>query len=133
MKIPRVSNKMGAWCVEHMQEFTSNTEAFYARNVENVYAVFSYGTHFPIAMYDRQVNKWFHNKGRYSVTTSKHQNLAGHRSEGVDTAFLQHLIRSGGVINAVDRRLVGDEFIENIRAITDNFDMANNHSIRRTA
>ena len=35
------------------------------------YVVYSYGQHFPVAVY--QSNTWFVNKDKYSVTTSKHQ------------------------------------------------------------
>lgn len=39
-----------------------------------VYAVFSYGEHFPI--YAFRAGQWFRNKDKYSVTTSKHQSQA---------------------------------------------------------
>ena len=46
----------------------SNTFAEYTNGV---YMVYSYGYHFPIYAYKN--GKWFGNKNKYSVTTSKHQ------------------------------------------------------------
>ena len=36
-----------------------------------IYVVFSYGEHFPI--YACKAGRWFRNKDKYSLTTSKHQ------------------------------------------------------------
>lgn len=40
------------------------------------YSVFSYGTHFPMYIYDSETGHWYGNKDKYSITTSKHQSQA---------------------------------------------------------
>lgn len=37
------------------------------------YVVYSYGVHWPLFVYIPQTNQWFENRGRHSVTTSKHR------------------------------------------------------------
>jgi hypothetical protein len=61
------------------------------------YVVYSYGTHFPIYAFSYEVNRWFANKDRYSITTSKHKGLC-HPHEScveVDTATLKQIIDNG--------------------------------------
>lgn len=41
-----------------------------------VYAVFSYGKHWPLFVYDGQAEVWFENTERYSNTTSRHRSQA---------------------------------------------------------
>lgn len=43
---------------------------------EDIYAVYSYGRHFPMYAFIPSVNRWFANVDRYSVTTSKHKGQA---------------------------------------------------------
>lgn len=45
-------------------------------NEEEVYAVYSYGMHFPMYVFIPSVNRWLANTDRYSVTTSKHKGQA---------------------------------------------------------
>lgn len=45
------------------------------------YAVFSYGSHFPIYFYDKDTDTWFGNVEKYSSTTSRHQSQAMPTSE----------------------------------------------------
>jgi hypothetical protein len=56
--------------VSQRKEFNCNGTLF-ALIDGNKYVVYSYGQHFPVAVY--QSNTWFVNKDKYSVTTSKHQ------------------------------------------------------------
>ena len=46
-----------------------------------VYTVYSYGHHFPMYIYDSEVDQWFANKDKYSPSTSKQQGQA--RPHGV--------------------------------------------------
>jgi hypothetical protein len=39
------------------------------------YVVYSYGEHWPLAMYEEATGVWYLNKDKYSVTTSKHLTL----------------------------------------------------------
>lgn len=66
----KTSNKKARDLVTNRIEFTgSNTFGTLFPN--GVYAVFSYGFHFPLFVFDGKV--WIENADRYSVTTSKHK------------------------------------------------------------
>lgn len=47
--------------------------SLYALEHNHLYAVYSYGDHFPIAVFDRLRSCWFVNRDKYSCTTSRHQ------------------------------------------------------------
>jgi hypothetical protein len=94
------------------------TRLAYAKHsdVEHVelvgYAVFSYGDHFPIYYYDHDIKKWFGNKDKYSMTTSRHQSCAwpeGFDREHiswVDTRTLQDLVDKG-FVRHIGERIAG--------------------------
>jgi hypothetical protein len=48
----------------------------YGLNIGDLYVVYSYGTHWPLFIFDRLSGKWFENEDRYSTTTSKHRTQA---------------------------------------------------------
>ena len=57
-------------------KYTTNREPFKGSNtwgewIRDVYAVYSYGYHFPIYVYDEQLGLWFGNKDKYSQSTAK--------------------------------------------------------------
>lgn len=47
----------------------------YAETIDNLYIVYSYGKHFPIAVYNLDTNTWYINTDKFSVTTSRHQSI----------------------------------------------------------
>ena len=76
----------------------------------NLYVVYSYGTHFPMYVYDASAcvfggfgnvigkGAWLGNTDRYSVTTSKHQGKTRPRevSKWLDTESLKNVLYEGG-------------------------------------
>jgi hypothetical protein len=54
-------------------DFKGNS--LYAETIDNLYIVYSYGKHFPIAVYNFDTKIWYINTDKYSVTTSKHQSI----------------------------------------------------------
>ena len=63
-----------------------------------VYAVFSYGQHWPLFVYDPKTNQWFANEDKYGTTTSKHYSKA--HPYGVDIhhlscAAMKQLVANG--------------------------------------
>lgn len=61
-------------------EFTNKNKTIFGySNYKNLhpitYTVYSYGQHFPMYVYDFEKKKWYGNKDRYSMTTSKHQSM----------------------------------------------------------
>jgi hypothetical protein len=74
---------------------------------EDIYAVYSYGKHFPMYAFIPSVNRWFANVDRYSITTSKHKGQA-HPHETcteVSRDFLRDVLDMG-LGNAVVRHEV---------------------------
>lgn len=77
MKTIRSSNKNIRKHIDDKEVVRGNNIfAEYTPRNSNLYVVYSYGYHFPMYVYDTQVNKWFANSDRYSVSTSKQQSQA---------------------------------------------------------
>ena len=68
----RVANReMGAHTAAR-EEFTNNNGTCFGRLwYGDRYAVFSYGHHWPLVIFDRDAG-WFYNSDKYSNTTSRH-------------------------------------------------------------
>lgn len=66
-----------------------------------VYVVYSYGSHFPMYIYDDQEDKWIGNKDKYSQSTTRHQSLL-RPSEGVEiwlnTDEMRSVVSSCGLL-----------------------------------
>ena len=60
-----------------------------------VYAVYSYGRHFPLFAFDSIEKRWYENGDRYSPTTSRHKVQLHPHAEmtKVNTAELQGIAR----------------------------------------
>lgn len=101
----RIANRDARSYVERRVEFRGSN--LYAKHRDRLYCVWSYGEHFPIAVYDFDVSRWFHNHDRYSSSTSRHQSRVGRPGEARSTDELTKLIDAGGVLQAISRRLEG--------------------------
>ena len=88
----KVANYKARLLVQELKEFKgSNT---FSERTENCYTVYSYGKHFPLFVCIGY--KWYENKDRNSVSTSKHRSqLHPHvETEKCTTSFLKNLINS---------------------------------------
>lgn len=74
--------------VEARQDFDCNGTLF-GFNKGGLYVVYSYGTHFPVAVYKNGV--WLVNEDKYSRTTSKHQ---GYVRRGIGYSVVPEQFRS---------------------------------------
>lgn len=74
--------------------------------IKTTFTVYSYGTHFPMYVYDYKTQRWYGNSSKFSRTTSKHQTIMRPPIvEGwYDTKELQ-TISSLGIVGLVERRL----------------------------
>lgn len=78
----RIANHQMSDFTTHQRTFKTNNKTVYAeykhnRNAnDDLYIVYSYGEHFPMYIYDSEVEMWFGNEDSYSPSTSKHQTLA---------------------------------------------------------
>ena len=89
-----ISNKDCAPYVTDRREFKgSNLFGEWISN-ENMYAVYSYGYHFPIYIWVGGV--WYENTDKYSMSTSKHQTQARPDATTVkmDTDGMMDILRS---------------------------------------
>ena len=90
----KVSNQKCRSYVSRCEDF-QGSNLFGVHENLNTYVVYSYGHHFPI--YANIGGVWYGNKGRYSVSTSKHQGQANPGVSGIQwvgTDELKSLINS---------------------------------------
>lgn len=111
----RCSNSEVRRFIEYRDTFETNNKTMFGewRRVENgdspkdVYAVYSYGYHFPMYIYDDQAGVWIGNKDKYSRTTTTHQNKArptAHIEHWFDTETCKKIV-SSGLAGIVARRM----------------------------
>lgn len=70
--------------VGECRQYVERTAAFHTSNKQlfgywcesGVYAVFSYGQHWPLFVYEPKTRQWFANEDKYGTTTSKHYGKA---------------------------------------------------------
>jgi len=107
MGIARVSNKNARPYVKGLEEFIGhNTQGVWTApnhdSGEARYVVYSYGSHWPMFVYDGEVKKWCENSDKYSVSTSKqHTQLHPHPPEGTVKMDKQKLFKviAGGMLS----------------------------------
>ena len=71
----RIDNRGIPAQVAELSEFRTKHQSVFAHNNGDKYVVYSYGYHWPIAVYDRAARMWYVNDDKYSVTTSRHASL----------------------------------------------------------
>lgn len=118
----RVTNKHMRDCVDAKREFRNGNETVYARWLnDNLYVVFSYGTHFPMFAFDVD-GGWFGNLSRYSRTTSKHQSQT--RPSAPDITHMNNddmieMIEAGGYVQHCANRVRGETERERVNRVMD--------------
>jgi hypothetical protein len=67
--------------------------------VSRVYVIYSYGSHFPMYVYDETSQQWLGNSDKYSRTTSTHQSKyrPSEVAKWFDTTTLKDIVRYGYV------------------------------------
>ena len=99
----RVSNNKARDMVNSLEEFQgSNMFARWLSKAKDnqVYVVYSYGSHFPMYIYDDKEQKWVGNKDKYSRSTTRHQSQ-GRPSEvdlWLNTNEMQEVINNYGIV-----------------------------------
>lgn len=108
----RISNAEMCSAVTRRVTFINNNDSAYAVFLNDLYVVYSYGSHFPMYVYDGISCEWFGNSDKYSVTTSRHQTAARPDVDHInwlDTHGLQALINEGGYVGYCAERCTGWE------------------------
>jgi len=112
----RVSNSDARYMVERREKFKTNNQTMFGEWSSSAgldggrsyrYAVFSYGYHFPMYVYDEQAGVWIGNKDKYSRTTTTHQNKA-RPNQPIDQWYDTHtckLIYHNGLATIVANRM----------------------------
>jgi len=105
-----------------MRQLVTNREAFknhnktvYAEDRGSIYVVYSYGSHFPMYVYDNERREWYGNEDKYSSTTSRHQSHA--RPDAtvaayVPTSVLRDIVDYGGYAEFCAHRCRGWDRID---------------------
>lgn len=81
----RITNREASKYVTNLEEFKANN--IFAEWVDGTdssgqpirdarYVVYSYGPHWPLFIYDVLTDRWYANKSKYGITTSKHYGQA---------------------------------------------------------
>lgn len=85
------------------------TRIFGVWETDEIYAVYSYGKHFPMYVYDLGAETWFANHDKYSRSTTSHQRHAApaHRDAmtWVSTQDVHELIKHGGLVKSIRRKV----------------------------
>lgn len=71
----QINNRQVSEKVANLSEFRTKNHTVFAHNNGDKYVVYSYGYHWPIAVYDQAARMWYVNDDKYSVTTSRHASL----------------------------------------------------------
>lgn len=110
----RISNTQAKSYVDRREVFETTNKTMYAlQKPESRYAVYSYGSHFPMYVYDAVAGQWFGNADTYSRTTSRHQSHARPSTDDImwlNTDQMRHLAKYG-YVNACADRILGDAHV----------------------
>jgi hypothetical protein len=105
----RIANVDMGDAVSSLTPFENNNGSAFGRDVDDMYVAYSWGTHFPMYVYDYASRSWFGNDDKYSRSTSKHQTYARPDVADiswVDTDYLTDMVRSGSYAAHCARRCI---------------------------
>jgi hypothetical protein len=85
-KVKNISNADIRNHVDKLHEFETNNKTVYSVKSEEQYAVYSYGYHFPMYVYDFKTEVWLGNKDKSTPTTMRHLTKA-RPSKGIHQWF----------------------------------------------
>jgi hypothetical protein len=74
--MPKIANRDAREYVQHKQEFEGSNlygETLCSQGLPAIYVVYSYGTHFPMYIYEYLTESWYGNNDKRSRSTTKHQ------------------------------------------------------------
>ena len=74
--MPKLANNEVRPYVKQRKLFETNNGTIYSRQFPDLYAVYSWGDHFPMYVYDNLSRQWFGNFDKFSRSTTKHQSVS---------------------------------------------------------
>jgi hypothetical protein len=110
--MPRLTNAQVRDAVNERRHFMNNNQTLYSasnwRDDGDLYIVYSYGTHYPVYVYDNIARQWFGNNDKSSPTTERHKTQA--RPDGdirwASTDYLRAMILAGSYVNHTAQRVM---------------------------
>lgn len=114
MKHNRINNSQMSECTTKREPFTNNNISAYATRHGNLYAVYSWGGHYPMYVYDYVADEWFGNSDKSTRSTERHKTQARPDTNKPityrPTEYLQNIIAMGGYVQTVAERIhnIGD-------------------------
>ena len=72
--------------------------------MKSLYVIYSYGSHFPMYVWDNVEKKWIGNKDKYSQSTTRHQSLgrpSGEIHVWLNTDEIKNVIYHGGLVGHI--------------------------------
>ena len=110
--MPRLANNQVRDAVNERRAFMTNNQTLYSssnwREDGSLYIVYSYGTHYPMYVYDNIACQWFGNETKSSSTTERHKTHA--RPDGdirwASTDYLRAMILAGSYVNHTAQRVM---------------------------
>ena len=108
----KLSNSQVKSRVNDLEAFETNSGSMFSTGsrATGLYAVYSYGFHFPMYVFDTAANQWFGNHDKHSRTTTGHQNDA--RPSGdihwMNTHDMKLLTAAGSFAGVCADRMTGE-------------------------
>jgi hypothetical protein len=110
----RIANNKAREVIDKLEEFQGSNmlgkwlRAGGGREYEHeIYVVYSYGSHFPMYIYDAKEQKWLGNSDKYSRSTTRQQQQArpsGQIDVWYNTDDMKDVIYYGGLVESVIAR-----------------------------
>lgn len=105
----KIANRDARKFVQQQHPFQGNN--LFSVAYDDLYVVYSYGTHFPIYIHSTLTRRWYANKDRYSPSTSRHQSLTRPFTNDTDAVWLttseMRTLARDGVVALTQQRLCG--------------------------
>ena len=110
--MPKLANNQVRDAVDKRQLFTNTNDTVHSDFTSpELYVVYSYGSHYPMYVYDNIARQWFGNETRSTPTTERHKTQA--RPDGdirwVSTDYLRAMILAGSYVNHTAQRVLREE------------------------
>lgn len=73
----RTTNRGARKCVQTLMPFRNSNNQLFGKWVNaSTYAVYSYGAHWPLFIWDDRARAWYENEEKTSLTTTRHRSYA---------------------------------------------------------
>lgn len=89
---------------------TSRNRVFARTERSGLYVVYSWGTHWPLYIYDDSINQWYGCNEKYSVSTSNHarkaQPVRTEQIEWCNNACMGNIVSNGTALKRITEKVL---------------------------